>query len=156
MSWKTRAPGLYNSHSSTRGELGIGIKLTCHHTEKMYLLTSNITLPMLTYIWWFLKKKKKFHFFFLTYKIRSRQIKTLAGRAVSQLLEWQLVGTTRLFCTLFFSQHLHFPMEIFPSCIPLFTSQYLENKYFLFQVSTDNKTPKKIYMLIVTLKERVS
>lgn len=52
--------------------------------------------------------------------------------------------------------HLHFPLGLFQSCIPLSTSQHLENKYCLFQFTIDSKISRKIFTLTATLKGQAS
>lgn len=98
---------------------------------------------MLIYIWWFLFKKYVSHLF-LTYMIRSREIKTLAGRPVHQLLKWRLVGTIHYFYTLFISTFA-FPYGNLSKLYPTVHSSHLENKFYLSNLYWQQNLKENLY-----------
>lgn len=110
------------------------------------LLTTNQHQITYAHVYLMISFKKYVPHLFFTYMIRSGEIKVLAGRAVNQLLKWCLVGTISLFCTLYVSQHLHFPVGIFQRCIPLSTSLRLEEKFFLPNLYWQQNLKENLYI----------
>lgn len=92
--------------------------------------------------------KKYVSCLFLTCKLRSREIEAPAGRTAHQLLKGRLVGTSHLFCALLFLSTFAFPFGKLSKLHPTSHLSPLENKYFLFHISTESKASKEIYMLV--------